>query len=336
MNAATSDSWWVVAAFAAKCGDAPLAVAAILFAALFAATSLLFWSAPGGPAWGRRRIAHASIRNFAIPGPHGLPWVGSMALMTGLAHRRIADAAARFKAERLMAFSLGETPVVVTCHADVAREILHSPAFADRPVKDSAYRLLFHRAIGFAPYGAYWRALRRVAAGNMFCPRQVSTSSPLRADIAAQMVAELGKWAGSGSAVRVRDVLKRASLHNMMASVFGRKYGLGSVCPEVEKLWAMVDEGYDLLGKLNWADHLPVLAGLDPQKIRLRCSKLVPKVNQFVGDIVRDHRAGSGPEAADFVDVLLSLEGADKLSESDMIAVLWVSIKPTDIFDNLL
>ncbi|XP_042481231.1 uncharacterized protein LOC122061812 [Macadamia integrifolia] len=70
--------------------------------------------------------------------------------------------------------------------------------------------------------------------------------------------------------------------------------------------------------------------GFDPQSIRLRCSKLIPKVNQFVNRIIAEHRAQSRTTdteraATDFVDVLLSLQGPDKLSEPDMIAVLWVS-----------
>jgi cytochrome P450 len=79
------------------------------------------------------------------------------------------------------------------------------------------------------------------------------------------------------------------------------------------------------LGTLNWSDHLPWLADFDPQKIRFRCSNLVPKVNRFVSRILAEHRAQAGNETPDFVDVLLSLQGHDKLSDSDMIAVLWVS-----------
>ena len=51
----------------------------------------------------------------------------------------------------------------------------------------------------------------------------------------------------------------------------------------------------------------------------------------FVGKIIQEHRArraNGGVDddefLADFVDVLLDLEGEEKLSESDMIAVLWV------------
>jgi hypothetical protein len=51
----------------------------------------------------------------------------------------------------------------------------------------------------------------------------------------------------------------------------------------------------------------------------------VPKVNRFVSRILAEHRAQAGNETPDFVDVLLSLQGHDKLSDSDMIAVLWVS-----------
>ena len=252
--------------------------------------------------------------------------------MTGLAHRKLAAAAARLRARRLMAFSLGETRMVVAAHPDVAREILNSPAFADRPIKESAYGLLFHRAIGFAPHGAYWRALRRVASTHLFSPWQVAASGAQRAVIARQMVAavrDMSAAAGRGD-VEVRRVLRRGSLHNVMWSVFGRRYNLeldpAKESPETRELRSLVDEGYDLLGVLNWSDHLPWLVRFDLQGTRARCARLVPRVNRFVGGIVDEHRARNAapPAVVDFTDVLLSQQGSDRLSDADMIAVLWV------------
>lgn len=124
---------------------------------------------------------------------------------------------------------------------------------------------------------------------------------------------------------RVRDVLKKASLNSMMSSVFGQRYELDEANSEMDELRGLVDEGYDLLGTLNWADHLPWLADFDAQRIRLRCSQLVPKVNRFVSRIIAHHRAQKTEMNRDFVDVLLSLQAPDKLADSDMIAVLWVS-----------
>ncbi|CAN6288323.1 unnamed protein product [Urochloa humidicola] len=139
-------SWLLYLSLAAKCGgDQPYRLAGFLAVctAAFAVTYLLHWSSPGGPAWGRWRWTRgaAGAAPPLPPGPRGLLVIGSMWLMTGLAHRKLAAAAAAAgvpRARRLMAFSLGETRMVVAAHPESAREILNSPAFADRPVKESA------------------------------------------------------------------------------------------------------------------------------------------------------------------------------------------------------
>ncbi|KAK9056105.1 hypothetical protein SSX86_027193 [Deinandra increscens subsp. villosa] len=285
------------------------------FLAIFALANCLFrWAGPGGPAWSKFKPT--------IPGPRGYPFVGSMHLMSGLAHRKIAAAANSCSARRLMAFSMGETRVIVTCNPDVAKDVLNSSAFADRPIKESAYSLMFNRAIGFAPYGVYWRTLRRIAATHLFCPKQIKVSEGQRAVISSQMVEMFREKNGK----TIRDVLKRASLSNMMWSVFGRKYRVDSNEVESVELRKLVDEGYEILGVQNWADHLPWLADFDPQGVRSRCAKLVPKVNRLVRRIIEEHRAQPSQLDSDFTDVLLSLSGSDKLSEPDMIAVLWEMI----------
>ncbi|WCJ22480.1 cytochrome p450 78a9 [Euphorbia peplus] len=316
------DSLWIFAlaskfrAFTQE--NIPCSILIVLLSWL--AISLFHWARPGGPAWGKI-YSQININSKPIPGPKGLPFIGSMNLMVSLAHRRIAYAAETFNARRLMAFSMGNTRVIITCHPEIAKEILHSNVFADRPVKESAYRLMFDRAIGFAPYGVYWRTLRRIASTHLFCPKQIKATENQRKMIASQMVSILKDHKQRCS---VRGVLKTASLSSMMSSVFGQEYTLKN--DEFEELRALVDEGYELLGTLNWSDHLPWLAHFDPQKVRFRCANLVPRVNQFVTRIIVEHRGSRGAANRDFVDVLLSLEGSDKLTESDMIAVLWEMI----------
>ncbi|XP_038724966.1 cytochrome P450 78A9-like [Tripterygium wilfordii] len=320
------DSFWVFALFSKyktfSQNNTTILLLLFLLLLVYSATTLWYSTFPGGPAWGKYYLSRKFIAG-PIPGPRGLPLIGSMSLMTSLAHHKLAATAERFNARRLMGFSLGETRVIVTCNPDVAREILNSSVFADRPVKESAYDLMFNRAIGFARYGSYWKTLRRIAATHLFCPKQITASESQRLDLAAQMVSMIEVK----RAFCVRGLIKRASLFNMMCSVFGRKYELGeSSNGEADELSRLVEEGYDLLGKLNWSDHLPWVAGFDFQRIRFRCSQLVPKVNRFVNRIIEEHKCQPSETSRDFVDVLLSLRGPEKLSEQDMIAVLWEMI----------
>lgn len=320
------DSLWVLALMS-KCSNFssenfifPL----LLFISAWLALILLYWTSQGGPAWGKYYWVVKNPKSKTIPGPRGFPVLGSISLMSSTtAHQRLQAEADRLGAKRLMALSLGETRVIVTSSPDVAKEILNSSVFADRPVKESAYMLMFNRSIGFASYGVYWQTLRKIASMHLFSPKQISSFESQRLEIANQMVSVFGK----GETIRVRETLIRASLNNMMYSVFGRKYRLGSPNKESEAVTEMVAEGYEVLSILNWSDHLPWLANLDPQSIRFRCSQITSKVNCFVSRIIAEHKARTGDgNTKDFVDVLLSLQGPDKLSESDMAAVLWEMI----------
>lgn len=139
--------------------------------------------------------------------------------------------------------------------------------------------------------------------------------------------------------VRVKEVLHFGSLNNVMKSVFGKSYDFRCDGDGVEKL---VKEGYAVLGMLNWGDHFPVLGWLDLQGVRKRCRSLVGEVKVFVGKIIQEHRDKRRrpllnnnnnqdddhmiSTEGDFVDVLLGLEEENKLTDSDMIALLWVII----------
>ncbi|KAH8502908.1 hypothetical protein H0E87_014280 [Populus deltoides] len=295
----------------------------------FVSLAFLTWAfAVGGIAWknGRNRKGHRSI-----PGPRGLPIFGSLfTLSRGLAHRTLASMAWRRANTQLMAFSLGSTPVVVASDPHIAREILTSPYFADRPIKQSAKSLMFSRAIGFAPSGAYWRLLRRIASTHLFSPRRILAHESLRQLESTTMLRNITNEQRLNGFVTLRKHLQFASLNNIMGSVFGKTYDMSQDRQEHEELRDMVSEGFELLGAFNWCDYLTWLNYFyDPFHIQKRCSKLVPRVRKLVKDIIEEHRLGEPGKVGDdgdFVDVLLSLEGEEKLQDDDMVAVLWEMI----------
>ncbi|CAN4086238.1 unnamed protein product [Withania somnifera] len=294
----------------------------LLFLAVFA-----FWLTPGGLAWS------LSKSRVSIPGPSGLPVLGLVLTFTGsLTHRLLAKLSNGLKAESLMAFSVGFTRFIISSHPETAKEILNSSAFADRPVKESAYELLFHRAMGFAPYGEYWRNLRRMSATHLFSPKRISCFGEFRREIGRKMVTEIASLMETDGRVMVKKVLHFGSLNNVMRTVFGECYDFNE--KDGRELEYLVSEGYELLGIFNWSDHFPLLGWLDLQGVRRRCKALVARVNIFVGKIIEEHRFKRAINARketdegfhDFVDVLLDMEKENKLNDSDMIAVLWEMI----------
>ncbi|KAF2324927.1 hypothetical protein GH714_021325 [Hevea brasiliensis] len=289
------DTLWVFA-LASKCRaftQENIAWSLLIMALASMAIALLHWAHPGGPAWGKYKLKKGYRTDArTIPGPRGLPIIGSMNLMASLAHHRIAAAAKTCKAKSLMAFSLGDTRVIVTCNPDVAKEILNSTVFADRPVKESAYRLMFNRAIGFAPYGVYWRTLRRIAATHLFCPKQIKAAEAQRRMIACQMV---DMFKNHDQSFTVRGLLKRASLNNMMCSVFGLYYRLDSLSKEVEELRGLMLKPRAKSEPVRQPNH-----SRTPSSKRWRNPR-------FRGCFAVSSRP-------------------DKLSDADMIAVLWEMI----------
>ncbi|KAK9074618.1 hypothetical protein SSX86_007216 [Deinandra increscens subsp. villosa] len=305
-----------------------LSLTNLLFVSLVSLFPFLvnIWLVPGGFAW-----RNPNLNPTKIPGPVGWPFLGILPKMGSHAHRKLASMASSMGATRLMAFSLGSTRVVITSHPDIAKEILCGSAFSDRPVKESASLLMFERAIGFAPYGEYWRHLRRIAANHMFSPKRVLSLGCVRQGVCDQMMEKVSKEMSVIGVVELKGILQKGSLRNVMESVFGCGLGL-----EIEEeLGSMVKEGYELISEFNWADYFPIRV-LDFGGVKRRCHKLTLKVQRLVGQVIEERRStrdGKEEEGInnisgqnDFLSVLLSLPQEDQLTHDDMVAVLWEMI----------
>lgn len=303
----------------------------LLLTILIALISIAFLTCTipkGGIAW---KDGKNQMGQIPIEGPKGLPIFGILfTLNNNLPHRTLASLASTLSTtKQLMAFSLGSIPAVITSNPNIAREILNSPHFSNRPIKQSAKSLMFSRAIGFAPNGTYWRLLRRISSSHLFSSRRIVAHETGRRLDCAIMLSSIAYEQSKHGFVCLRKHLQDAALNNIMGTVFGRRLYNREQC-HVKELHEMVREGFELLGAFNWCDYVSWISLFyDPYCIRERCLALAPRVKKFVKKILDERRMIPSKKIyddSDFVDVLLSLEGDEKLQDDDIIAILWVCV----------
>lgn len=133
-------------------------------------------------------------------------------------HQRLKELAGVYGP--IMHLRLGEVPTVVVSSADVAREVMkaHDTNFADRPKLMVGKEMYYNYSdIGLAPYGEYWRQVRKIATLEMFTAKRVQSFRPIREEEAAHLVKSIASEAASGS-----------GLVNLSEKVFGFAFDLTS------------------------------------------------------------------------------------------------------------
>jgi 4-hydroxyphenylacetaldehyde oxime monooxygenase len=127
--------------------------------------------------------SNARGRLHQPPGPLlSLPVLGNLHQIMGvLPHRSLRDLARRHGP--VMQLRLGTVPTVVVSSAEAAREVLktHDAACCSRPDTPGARRLSYnHKDVTFAPYGEYWREMRKLLVVELLTTHRVQATSPAR------------------------------------------------------------------------------------------------------------------------------------------------------------
>ncbi|KAK9073906.1 hypothetical protein SSX86_006500 [Deinandra increscens subsp. villosa] len=154
------------------------------------------------------------------PGPPKLPILGNLHQLSGPGPHRVFKALAR-KYGPIMYLQLGQVPTVVISSARVAKEVLktHDTIFADRPASETS-DLFFYKSqnIAWAPYGNYWRQMRKISSLELLSAQRVRSSGFIRDEELTHMRKSLESLAGRPTVLRelltkyVNDVISRSTV----------------------------------------------------------------------------------------------------------------------------
>ncbi|KAK8655953.1 hypothetical protein V6N13_108515 [Hibiscus sabdariffa] len=108
------------------------------------------------------RLNHNKDGRKLAPGPRALPIIGNFHMLGKLPHQRLHHLAKRYGP--ILSLRLGSVPTIVVSSPQAAELFLktHDLVFTSRPkTQASEYLSYGAKGMGLAPYGSYWRMVRK-------------------------------------------------------------------------------------------------------------------------------------------------------------------------------
>ncbi|XP_054816352.1 cytochrome P450 71D10-like [Prosopis cineraria] len=243
------------------------------------------------------------------PGPPKLPLIGNLHQLVGsLPHRRLRDLANKYGP--LMHLQLGETSNVVITSPEIVKEITktHDQVFSNRP-KILVSEIFAYNStdLVFAPYGSYWRLLRKVCTLELLSMKRVQSFKKIREEEVSEVVKFIDER--QGSAVNLSKIISPVTNSIVGRAAFGKK------TKNVEKILSTVAYTVQVASGFTISDLYPSLKFLNALSVtRYKVAKAHREVDRLLGNIIDDHRGNKeidvdGDEAhEDLVDVLLRVQ----------------------------
>ncbi|KAL5735698.1 hypothetical protein ACOSQ2_030486 [Xanthoceras sorbifolium] len=243
------------------------------------------------------------------PGPWKLPLIGNMHLLVGsLPHRCLRDLSRKYGP--LMHLQLGELSHIVVSSPETAREIMkhHDINFAQRPHLLAAEIATYgYTDIAFAPYGDYWRQLRKICTLELLSSKRVKSFRSIREEEVSNVIRSV--VSNAGLPINFSQILYSLTNDITARAAFGGK------CKYQKEFILITQKLIELGGGFSLSDMFPSVKLLEVLNgMRSELQRLHQKADKILDNIINEHIAckatgtiGEGEEK-DLVHVLLNLQ----------------------------
>ncbi|XP_057817251.2 cytochrome P450 750A1 [Cryptomeria japonica] len=257
------------------------------------------------------------------PGPLGWPVIGNLHQLGDRPHRSLEELSKKYGC--LMFMRLGSVPALVVSSSEMAKEILttHDLAFGNRPATAAATYVAYGEIDpGMAPYGLYWRHMRKVCVMQLLSAKRVDSFACVREEEAAAGVRSI--WDKSRNGMLPVNIT--AAIAAIISAVMWRVLAgtnSGAYSGSGDELGRMVSDVTDMVGAFNVGDFFPSGVWLDQLRgMKRRMTKTHDFFDRVVGKIIEQHEeqnkkvGGEKEHVKDLVDVLLDIEKEEPEDEN--------------------
>lgn len=231
----------------------------------------------------------------------------------------------------ILFIQFGSRPAVLVSSPSAAEECFtkNDIIFANRP------RLLAGKHLGYnyttlvwTSYGQHWRNLRRIASLEILSSNRLQMFYSIRVDEIRSLIHRLftGSKGDNFMTFDMKSLFFELTLNVMMRMMAGKRYYGENLTEldEAKKFKEIVTETFELSGATNIGDFVPVLKWVGLNKIEKRLAMLHRKRDNFVQDLIEEHRKSRTDSASEqrnktMIDVLLALQEAEPEYYTDEI-----------------
>ncbi|KAL5753688.1 hypothetical protein ACOSP7_021908 [Xanthoceras sorbifolium] len=213
-----------------------------------------------------------------------------------------------------MHLRLGLKPTIVVSSSQAAELFLrtHDLVFASRPPLESSKYISYNQKnMIMAPYGSYWRNVRKMCTLELLSNVKINSFKSMRKEELDLLIEYVKEAACSGIAVDLSAKVGALSADMTCRMLFGKKYMEKEFDERGFK--AVMEETMELSATFNLADYIPQIASLDLQGLRKRMKAVAKVFDEFFEKVIDEHvQSRDENRTKDFVDLMLSLMGSEE------------------------
>ncbi|KAH6760232.1 Cytochrome P450 superfamily protein [Perilla frutescens var. hirtella] len=249
-----------------------------------------------------------------------LPLLGHLHLLQFPLHRTYHNLS--LKLGPIFSLRFGTRLIVVVSSPAIVEECFtkNDVVLANRPRFIAAKYIGYNfRSVVVAPYGDYWRNLRRLMTVEIFSSVRLNTFQSIRDDEIRHMLKTLGKKTWQDLArVEIRPLLSVLTFNNIMRMVAGKRYfGVDEADEEAKEFRELLKEVFKYGGVSNPADFFPMFRWIDYKGVEKNLARISSKMDVFLQGLINQHRSNKGGNT--MIDHLLSLQDSEPQNYTDSI-----------------
>ncbi|XP_057736953.1 cytochrome P450 71D9-like [Arachis stenosperma] len=264
--------------------------------------------------WKKKNLNKINSTSNIAPGPWKLPIIGNIHhLATSTPHRKLRDLSKIHGP--LMHLQLGEIFTIVVSSAEYAKEVMktHDIIFASRPQILAAKIISYDcTSIALAPYGNYWRQLKKICTLELFTLKRVDSFQLIREEEFTSLIKRIiaATNNNNGSPVNLTQEVFSTIYTVTSRAAFGMKFKDQERFILLAKELAKVGTGFSLGDLFPSAKWLQLLSGLRP-----KIEKLHGQTDQILQNIINEYKEAKSSKSKEgqgevegLLDVLLRFE----------------------------